>query len=1454
MDPEEQRQLLEQLNQNMAAMNTLLAQNNFLQAKSQNLTEKELKEFAVDIQNAGVALENFDKGLQARIKAEQEELRVRIQFNSALRSGVGSITSFLSAVKSAEDGIDKYEGTINQATDAIGSFAKMLPGIAGTIAEGAVQAAGTILSLTLQKYAQVIRAFDTLTPLGVTAGLTAGQIDTLGKAAGFSGTRLETFAKGAAEAGRGLQALGGTASSGLAAFSSIAAIGDDQLKQYRRLGLSQNQILEFQATYIRQLQEGGITIDKSAGAQQRLQKSSLELLTQMTALADLTGISVKEQQKGIDFANSQFNFQVFAAKQSQEAANLRLQAEQLDGEAREEALARAKTIEEDITFRRAAIAQTLAQEGQVAATAIAQMMASEKLIITEQTAAMALRMNSLAGGINEFYQRITDPKISPEERFGALLGGFQESTQEFLNSGLGYLAQNLGKAGQDIAEAFGQSGESIVSASTRFREGLSPDKYDEAITEQYRKIVGNLDKQKTTSDKFADTIATVELMERKIRSVIDNLALNLDMLNPAMQLMSKIIPLVNSENIKFAGQIALTATAATVAAVALGKLAATSLIGGGGGGGGRFGLPGTGGIVPPGGPPAGGGSRVSTILGSDGKPIPMPDAAPAAGPTVGNRIAGAFNPANLVRGLGYGALLGVGTNLAADVVGRDTGLGQTLGVAGSAASGAATLSMFGLPGMAVGAGLGGLYGLYQNMNAPTSLTTNPYAVPGLTGIGSQTQAAGIEIPDSTGLGTYDPLAGLMLANSELLKVSNSRPLPVRLPDGQIETISDQERLIEALDVNKDGVIDQLERLQGVFNQSGFGMFSPSVIGAGTGNEPIAKLPQDVSTNLSTIAASLKERGITDENYIKGALGNVLRESGGVARTEQSYANTSNERIRGIFGSTRNLGDQQLNSLKANPEQFFNYVYGSGQKAKTLGNVEPSDGFKFRGRGYIQLTGRDNYSRASKAIFNDDRLVRDPDLVNNPQVAALVTAWWFDKDRVSTAQKIFGAGVDVNKLTAEQANILTTSQVVGTDVSKTTNAFQRQSLAATTQFAGSEQLTAAARSTVQAPGVSSIPATNAVASAPSPNVDLTKPQVMSAGSAEGIAARLQGQALSKDQFFAQNVTGTERRGGRGRGYDKTVVRTQDQLEKMYAEYVQKQQVELESSAAAIMQRLVDPDKDGTKANRLTGQQEKALQDKTAFSKDKLVELYNESRIQKQYDVSLQIEQILRQRGELDKDTSKLLTDINVAIDKYNSALRPILAAEKKRADAALKASTEKANAQFLATGNAKPPTVPEANAAPVANTPPVASAQPAAAPAAPVAATGSQPQDNRSVFERVLGIGNKSQTEQAVAALSPIPSTNTAFSSTSSFSATNVPKITIEKVSVTNATEGPLNVKDVATGPLSIVSDQLNNELKSLVELQKGSMEGVRTFNSKLDEMLAKLDTLNGIQERIMKAS
>lgn len=54
--------------------------------------------------------------------------------------------------------------------------------------------------------------------------------------------------------------------------------------------------------------------------------------------------------------------------------------------------------------------------------------------------------------------------------------------------------------------------------------------------------------------------------------------------------------------------------------------------------------------------------------------------------------------------------------------------------------------------------------------------------------------------------------------------------------------------------------------------------------------------------------------------------------------------------------------------------------------KRLGNTLPGDGFRYRGRGFVQITGRANYTRMSKKLFGDSRLVDNPELALEHNVA------------------------------------------------------------------------------------------------------------------------------------------------------------------------------------------------------------------------------------------------------------------------------------------------------------------------------------------------------------------------------------------------------------------------------------------------------------------------------------
>lgn len=80
---------------------------------------------------------------------------------------------------------------------------------------------------------------------------------------------------------------------------------------------------------------------------------------------------------------------------------------------------------------------------------------------------------------------------------------------------------------------------------------------------------------------------------------------------------------------------------------------------------------------------------------------------------------------------------------------------------------------------------------------------------------------------------------------------------------------------------------------------------------------------------------------------------------------------------------------------AHQNALANILYGGEFGRKNLGNTQLGDGWKFRGRGLKQLTGRDNYRRFSRAWLGDESLLENPDRVGNPD-GAVASAIWFWK--------------------------------------------------------------------------------------------------------------------------------------------------------------------------------------------------------------------------------------------------------------------------------------------------------------------------------------------------------------------------------------------------------------------------------------------------------------------------
>ncbi|AKU25033.1 hypothetical protein ACZ75_20255 [Massilia sp. NR 4-1] len=117
------------------------------------------------------------------------------------------------------------------------------------------------------------------------------------------------------------------------------------------------------------------------------------------------------------------------------------------------------------------------------------------------------------------------------------------------------------------------------------------------------------------------------------------------------------------------------------------------------------------------------------------------------------------------------------------------------------------------------------------------------------------------------------------------------------------------------------------------------------------------------------------------------LAQVLLESAEFQHLEEALGYSA-QRLRQVWPQ-RFPDDATASAFSHNPPKLANKVY-----AGRMGNGDEAsgDGWRYRGRGLLQLTGRDTYARFSQAIGID--AVSDPDLLLQPNGATLSAAWFW----------------------------------------------------------------------------------------------------------------------------------------------------------------------------------------------------------------------------------------------------------------------------------------------------------------------------------------------------------------------------------------------------------------------------------------------------------------------------
>jgi hypothetical protein len=718
VDPELVRELEEQLRQltavvshNTAALggfNTTITNGNSAINNSKQSSDKLTQ--AINQNNQSFQTNNNSNNpLNRAIKdAAADHDQLRLGLKKATDSGIQGLVSLKNAVLGTEQGFSKYNTTIGKVGDVAWDVGKNF-GVLGKIIGGLVKVTSDVLQYQTQQADNLLNASDNLSKMGAGGAFATEQIRKFGAGAGLTSAELDKLIKPMQTVQGGFVTLGGSQAAGMKAFAEMTAVSEDVRREFRRLGMDDQDRNQSMADFVSLMNASGQTRVGELKTSEGLQKASLDYTRQMYVLADMTGQDVETAKKQHQAAMAGREVQLMTFKLNQEslAAQKKKEEALARGDMEAANAAQREMDAADKKIKTIGIMETAMKKAGFTTEQFAQAL-NQKLTgaVTEETAAMARR--GIFGG--QIFDRLYDGTMSEAEMSELLMKNTVQTTQRL---GPGMLAANKG-----LMETFGLNTENIAASNQRLTEG-----YVQNAADAVKRLTDNTAGKGVAAQDPAQQLRNDMIeTQRSIKLKLDEMAASM---NPLLG---------NMGMLKGLGYAALAAAAALgISAAMEGFGSIKNLLGKGGAGVGGAGAGGAGvggagaGGAGAGGAGAGGGAKAAA---TEAEALAKGGAKATGEGLLKSGLKSALNPKNLLK-LGTGLLKGIPGllgGLALDYgaeKARESGENKKAAAydtASAALTGAgigATLGSI-VPGVGtaigagVGAAIGGIYGAWSN--------------------------------------------------------------------------------------------------------------------------------------------------------------------------------------------------------------------------------------------------------------------------------------------------------------------------------------------------------------------------------------------------------------------------------------------------------------------------------------------------------------------------------------------------------------------------------------------------------------------------------------------------------------------------------------------------------------------------------------------------------------------
>lgn len=301
MDPD----VVSQLNEQIKQLNDMLSQQAVAMtslANSMNSSAPAIKNAAdattkstqaqdANTQSIGKINSGVTKLSDIQKKSNQVMHDAASNFAAAAGKTGSALRSFTDNLLSSEEGFGKYGTAMTSLGSAAFDLGKSF-GPLGFIFGGILKVGSEVLSYQAKQADSLFKASDDIARLGAAGTFTVEEIRKMGAGAGLTSFELEKLITPMKSVQGGFAALGGTQSEGIKKFGELAAVSEDTRREFKRLGMGDQERNQALANYVTMMNKSGAAFSGNLKTQQGLQKAALNYTRNLYELAELTGKDV----------------------------------------------------------------------------------------------------------------------------------------------------------------------------------------------------------------------------------------------------------------------------------------------------------------------------------------------------------------------------------------------------------------------------------------------------------------------------------------------------------------------------------------------------------------------------------------------------------------------------------------------------------------------------------------------------------------------------------------------------------------------------------------------------------------------------------------------------------------------------------------------------------------------------------------------------------------------------------------------------------------------------------------------------------------------------------------------------------------------------------------------------------------------------------------------------------